>query len=309
MARYKSGPSFQVQSISLRAVASLVLMAIALPSLAGGDTLDRIRSERRIVMGVRESAVPFSFLDDQKKPTGYAVDLCLRAVDEIRRELKMPDLKIEYKLVTGPERIPKLVNGEIDLECGSTTNTKSRQELVAFSYSYFVASMRVLTSKSLTIDSIKDLSGMDIALSKGTTSEKLFDQLTHGELHAKTRVFSNNSEAYQALKSGQVKAFPQDDSLLLGLAAKDHATDVLGVSNLALSVEPYGVMVRKDDRALLALVDRSLARTFSSGDIFAIYSKWFDRDSLKIPLSRLTLDGFRRPNKEPGIAVLLGYSL
>jgi glutamate/aspartate transport system substrate-binding protein len=211
--------------------------------------------------------------------------------------------------VTGSERIPKLVAGEIDLECGSTTNTKARQGQVAFSLSYFVASMRVLASKKLKIETIEDLSGLNIALSKGTTSEKLFNQLIGGELHANAQVFPNNNEAYQALKSGKVQAFPQDDSLLLGLAFTDHATETFGVSSLALSVEPYGVMVRKEDRALLTLVDRSLARTFSSGDIFALYAKWFDTDSVKIPMGRLTLDSFRRPNKEPGIAILLGYSI
>jgi glutamate/aspartate transport system substrate-binding protein len=294
----------------LRALAlSIALLAIALPSLAAGDTLERIRTGKVIVLGVREAAFPFSYLDEHKKPVGYAVDLCLRAVEEVRRELKLPDLKVEYKLVTGPERIPKLVKGEIDLECGSTTNTKARQEQVAFSYSYFVASMRVLASKNRRIESIKDLDGLDIALSKGTTSEKLFNQLIGGELRATSHVYSNNAEAYEALKAGKVQAFPQDDSLLTGLAYKDHATDVLGVSSMALSVEPYGVMVRKDDRALLALVDRSLARTFSSGDIYPLYAKWFNSDAMKIALGRLTLDSFRRPNKEPGLAIVLGYSI
>jgi glutamate/aspartate transport system substrate-binding protein len=289
----------------------LVLLAASSATLAhAADTLAKIRSSKVIVLGVRDSARPFSFLNEQKQSVGYTVDLCLNAVEEIKRELKLPDLKVQYKLVTGAERIPKLLSGEIDMECGSTTNTKARQEKVDFSYSFFVASMRVLTLKTLTVDAVKDLSGLPIALSKGTTSEKLFTQLGNGELKAsEMRTFPNNNDAYKALKDGKVRAFPQDDSLLIGMASNDRALDVLQVSNLALSVEPYGVMVRKDDKALLALIDRSLAQTFSSGEIDKLYNKWFTTSTLTIKMGRLTRDSFTRPNKEPGVAMLLGYSI
>ena len=292
----------------------LSLVALALsqsaPAQTGSNnTMNKIRGTGTIVLGVREAARPFSYLNDQKKSVGYSIDLCLNAVDEIKRELKLSTLKVEYKLVTGPERIPKLVAGEIDLECGSTTNTKARQEKVAFSYTFFVAAMRVLTPKSVQVDTVKDLNGLQIALSKGTTSEKLFTQLATGELTAKLQSFSSNVEAYKALKEGKVRAFPQDDSLLIGLASNDKALDTLGLSNLALSVEPYAVVVRKGDTALLAAVDRSLARLYASGEINALYAKWFATDALTIKMGRLTRDSFTRPNKEAGVAMLLGYSI
>jgi glutamate/aspartate transport system substrate-binding protein len=294
-----------------RAFQLLVLLAASSATLAhAADTLAKIRSSKIIVLGVRDSARPFSFLNEQKQSVGYSVDLCLNAVEEIKRDLKLPDLKVQYKLVTGAERIPKLLSGEIDMECGSTTNTKARQEKVDFSYSFFVASMRVLTSKTLSVDAVKDLSGLPIALSKGTTSEKLFTQLGNGELKAsQMQTFQSNNDAYKALKDGKVRAFPQDDSLLIGLASNDKALDVLQVSNLALSVEPYGVMVRKDDKALLTIIDRSLAQTFSSGEIDKLYDKWFTTSTLTIKMGRLTRDSFTRPNKEPGVAMLLGYSI
>jgi glutamate/aspartate transport system substrate-binding protein len=289
----------------------LVLLAATSAMQAhAADTMAKIRSTKIIVLGVRDSARPFSFLNEQKQSVGYSVDLCLNAVEEIKRELKMPDLKVQYKLVSGAERIPKLLSGEIDMECGSTTNTKARQEKVDFSYSFFVASMRVLTAKALTVDAVKDLSGLPIALSKGTTSEKLFTQLGNGELKtSELQTFQNNNDAYKALKEGRVRAFPQDDSLLIGMASNDKALDTLQVSNLALSVEPYGVMVRKDDKALLAIIDHSLAQTFSSGDIDRLYNKWFTTSALTIKMGRLTRDSFTRPNKEPGVAMLLGYSI
>lgn len=290
------------------ALLAAVAAAATLPAHAA-DTMAKIRETKTIVLGVREASRPFSFVNAQKQSVGYSVDLCLNAVDEIKRELKLPDLKVQYKLVTAPERIPKLVAGEIDLECGSTTNTKARQDKVAFSYTFFVAAMRVLTSKDLQVEALSDLNGMPIGLSKGTTSEKLFTQLAASELRAQLTTYNNNGEAYKALREGKVRAFPQDDSLLLGLAATDKALDSVNLSNLALSVEPYAVMVRKDDAALLAAVDRSLARLYSSGEINALYSKWFVTDTLTIKMGRLTRDSFTRPNKEAGVAMLLGYSL
>jgi glutamate/aspartate transport system substrate-binding protein len=296
-------------SAHARAALLAAVAAVATLPAHAADTMAKIRETRTIVLGVREAARPFSFVNAQKQSVGYSVDLCLNAVDEIKRELKLNDIKVQYKLVTGPERIPKLVAGEIDLECGSTTNTKARQEKVAFSYTFFVAAMRVLTPKDLQVEALSDLNGLPIALSKGTTSEKLFTQLASGELRAQLTTYNNNVEAYKALREGKVRAFPQDDSLLLGLAASDKALDSVNLSNLALSVEPYAVMVRKDDTALLAAVDRSLARLYSSGEINALYDKWFKTDVLTIKMGRLTRDSFARPNKEAGVAMLLGYSI
>lgn len=278
-------------------------------SQSRGDTMDRIRDSRTITVGVRESARPFSFLNELKQPVGYSVDLCMNAVEEVRRELKLGELKVQFKVVSGAQRIPMLQAGEIDLECGSTTNTRARQQLVDFSYSFFVASMRVLTARSIHVNAVKDLNGLPIALIKGTTSEKLFHQLGDGELRAQFQSYASNAEAYRALKEGRARAFPQDDSLLLGLASADGALDSFEVSSLALSVEPYAVMVRKGDKALLAAVDRSLVRLFSSGEINALYDKWFMTDALTIRMGRLTRDGFARPNKEAGVAALLGFSI
>jgi glutamate/aspartate transport system substrate-binding protein len=295
-------------ALARAALLAAVAAVLTLPVHAA-DTMAKIRETRTIVLGVREAARPFSFVNAQKQSVGYSVDLCLNAVDEIKRELKLSDIKVQYKLVTGPERIPKLLAGEIDLECGSTTNTMARQEKVDFSYTFFVAAMRVLTPKDVQIEAVKDLNGLPIALSKGTTSEKLFTQLAGGELQAQLTTYNNNGEAYKALREGKVRAFPQDDSLLLGMAASDKALDSLNLSTLALSVEPYAVMVRKGDTALLAAVDRSLARLYSSGEINALYDKWFKTEALTIKMGRLTRDSFTRPNKQAGVAMLLGYSI
>ena len=286
------------------------LALAALPAQAAVDTMSKIRETRTIVLGVREAAAPFSFVNAQKQPVGYSVDLCMNAVEEIKRELKLPDIKVQYKPVSGPDRIPKLLAGEIDLECGSTTNTMARQEKVDFSYTFFVAGMRVLTSQSLHVDTVKDLQKQPVALTKGTTSEKLFRQLAEGELRdSKFTTYDNNSEAFKALKEGKVRAFAQDDSLLQGLVSNDKTIDTLSLSRLALSVEPYAVMARKGDTALLAAVDRSLAQLYASGEIHKLYDKWFNTSTLTIKMGRLTRDSFIRPNKQPGVAMVLGHSI
>lgn len=272
------------------------------------DTLAQIRETRVITLGVRDAARPFSFLNEHKRPVGYSVDLCLAAVEDLRKEFKLPDLKVVYKVVSGAERIPKLLDREIDLECGSTTNTKARQDKVDFSYTIFVAGMRVLLPKQRAVESVKDLQDVPVAVTKGTTSEKLFTQLQR-QVKVQLVSFPSNTDAYKALKDGKVQAFPQDDSLLVGLAANDKNMDNVELSKFALSVEPYAIMMRKGDTALQASVDRSLARLFKTGEVHAIYRKWFETESLTIAQSRLTKESFLRPNKEAGVALLLGYSL
>ena len=292
----------------LIAGASLLFASSAFAQ-APADTLARIRETRAITLGVRDAARPFSYLDAQKQPVGYSVDLCLAAVEEIKRTLKLPELRVNYKVVSGPERIPKLESGEIDLECGSTTNTKARQEKVAFSYTIFVAGIRVLVPKGTKVESVRDLGGLPVALSKGTTSEKLFTQLAANEVKMQLTTFASNGEAYRALKEGKVRAFPQDDSLLLGMVSHDNAQAQLDLSAVALSVEPYAIMMRKGDAALGAVVDRTLARLYAAGEIEGLYRKWFTTERMNLQMGRLTRDSFARPNKEPGVAMILGYSL
>jgi glutamate/aspartate transport system substrate-binding protein len=163
--------------------------------------------------------------------------------------------------------------------------------------------------KGTKVESVKDLEGLHVALSKGTTSEKLFAQLGASEVKMQLTTFPSNGEAYQALKEGKVRAFPQDDSLLLGMVSHDNAQGQMVLSSVALSVEPYAIMMRKGDTALGAVVDRTLSRLYAAGDIDALYRKWFSTERLNIQMGRLTRDSFTRPNKAPGVAMLLGYSL
>lgn len=296
-----------------RALIGALLGAIASPLYAqtpASDTLEKIRQTRTITLGNREAARPFSYLNEQKQAAGYSIDLCLKAVEQIKKDLKLPELKVQYVTVSGAERIPKLLDGTIDLECGSTTNTKARQEKVDFSYTIFVAGMRLLTRTNSGVAGHVSLAGKPVALSKGTTSEKLFTQLRDSEMGTMKLVqYPNNTEAIRALETGTVAAFPQDDVLLSGLLSTRADASRYALVGDYLSVEPYAIMMRKGDERLQTEVDKALKQIYTSGEINTIYERWFNTDAIKLPMSRLLRDSIMRPSKEPGIARVLGYSL
>jgi glutamate/aspartate transport system substrate-binding protein len=297
-----------IEALRSRLSQIFLVLLLASSGAAHADTYLKIRQTGSVTLGVREASVPFSFVHNGR-PTGYSVELCLAAVEEIKSELRMPDLRVHFKTVSAPQRIPHLLSGEIDLECGSTTHTKARAEQVDFSYTVFVAGMRLLSSGKFPISDLNDLRGAKVGLSKGTTSEKLFKQLSENQVQMQLLTFNSNAEAFEALKAGRISAFPQDDSLLQGLIAGDGAAGQWTLSKFALSVEPYAIMMRKGDSSLRGAVDRALKRLYASGEIQTIYARWFETPQLKITLSRMTRDSFMRPSRDAGVAVGLGYSL
>jgi glutamate/aspartate transport system substrate-binding protein len=290
--------------------------ALAIACVAGAataqpnDTIDKIRQTKTITIGNREVSRPFSFLNEQKQPVGYAVDLCLKVVEQLRKDYNLPDLKVKYLTLSGAERIPKLVDGSVDMECGATTNTKARQEKVDFSLTYFIAGMKILARKDAGITDPYSLAGKTVALSKGTTSEKLFTQLHDAEVPSMKLVqYPNNAEALKAVVEGKADAFPHDDILLTALLATVPSREAYKLTQTYLSIEPYAVMVRKGDKRLLAAVDRTLGGLYVTGEIYKIYNTWFDTPTLHIPLSRLLQDSITRPSKDAGVALMLGYAI
>ncbi|WP_341676866.1 amino acid ABC transporter substrate-binding protein [Niveibacterium sp. SC-1] len=292
----------------VRASLPLLGLVIALP-LQAADTLEKIRQTKTITLGNREAARPFSYLDAEKKPVGYSLELCQRVVESVKKELKLAELRVNYVTLSGAERIPKLQDGTVDLECGSTTNTKARQQKVDFSYTIFVAGMKILSADS-ALQQPDALAGKKVAISKGTTSEKLFTELRDSEIASMQLVtYPSNADAMKALQSGAVAAFPQDDVLLTGMLAGQADAKRFRLTESYLSIEPYAIMVRKGDDKLLAIVDRTLQQLYTSGEINTIYNRWFETDALKVPMSRLLRESIARPTKEAGIARVLGYTL
>ncbi len=264
------------------------------------DTLRRIRDTGTIMLGVRETSVPFSFLDAQKQPQGYSVDLCMRVADAVKTELKLPRLDVRFVPVSSSDRIPMLVAGKIDLECGSTTNTRDRAQQVAFAYTTFVAGIKMLAKRSANISSIEDLRGKDVVVTKGTTSEKIMTAMNADRLLKMNIITAkDHGESFKAVEDGKAVAFPMDDVLLYGLISKSKKPDDFAVVGRYISVEPYAIMLRKDEPAFEKIVNRALIDLFQTGEIKRIYAKWFNTKDLVVPLNQYLREAFATPNTYP----------
>ena len=273
-------------------LAALAAFAVALPALAQEGTLKKIKDSGSITIGHRDASLPFSYYDDKQQPIGYAMDLCAKIVDAVKAELKMPNLKTNYQLVTSANRIPLMANGTIDLECGSTTNNVARQEQVWFANTHFVTANRWVSKKSAKLKSLQDLKGKTVVSTAGTTNIKQITEINAAQNLGMNIISANgHPEAFQMVETGRAVAFVMDDILLAGLAAQSRSPKDYEISSVALSVEPYGIMVRKDDKAFKDLADRALSQVYKSGEINAIYAKWFQKPvppknvNLNLPMS------------------------
>jgi glutamate/aspartate transport system substrate-binding protein len=260
---------------------SIVIAVLGLfgaQALAQDGTLKKIKDSGSITIGHRDASVPFSYYDDKQQPIGYAMDLCHRIVDAVKAELKMPSIKTNYQLVTSANRIPLMANGTIDLECGSTTNNLARQEQVWFTMTHFVTANRWVAKKSAKIASLNDLKGKTIVSTAGTTNIKQITEINAAQNLGMNIVSANgHPEAFQMVETGRAVAFVMDDILLASLAAQSRNPKDYQISSTALSVEPYGIMLRKDDAAFKKVVDAAMTQIYKSGQINAIYSKWFEK--------------------------------
>ena len=258
------------------ALALLASATLAAPALAQDGTLKKIKDSGSITIGHRDASIPFSYYDDKQQPVGYAMDLCHRIVDAVRANLKMPKIDIKYQLVTSANRIPLMANGTIDLECGSTTNNLDRQKQVWFTITHFVTANRYMAKKSANLRSLEDLKGKTVVSTAGTTNIKQITEL-NAQRNLGLSILSANGhpEAFLMVETGRAAAFVMDDILLYSLVATSKAPGDYAISADALSVEPYGIMVRRDDVAFKKVVDAAMVNTYKSGAINSIYGKWF----------------------------------
>jgi len=255
------------------------LCAVAVAGTAQAQdsgTLKKIKDSGVIVIGHRDSSVPFSYLDDKQQPIGYSMDLCLKVVDAVKAALKMPKLEVKMNPVTSATRIPLMANGTIDMECGSTTNNVDRQKQVAFLNTTFVTANRIVAKKSSNIKVLNDLKGKPLVSTAGTTNLKQVTEL-NGTRNLGMNVMSakDHAEAFLMVETDRAAAFAMDDILLYSLVAGARTPSDYIISAEALSVEPYGIMVRKDDPAFKKVGDDAIAALFKSGEINKIYAKWF----------------------------------
>lgn len=250
--------------------------AIAQPAALHGPTLDKIRDSGTIVLGYRESALPFSFADDKGQPAGYAVDLCLRAAEGVRQSLGLKDLKVRWMPLTPQNRIPAIVNGLVDLDCAPNTNTVERQKQVAFSVSHYVSTVRMLVRADSGIQSLADLRGKTVVTSAGSTGDRHVRRLK-AEYNYRDVYAKDHGESFLLLDSGRAQAFVMDDVLLAGLRARaKHPADYV-IAGPALSVEQNALMMSKADPAFKRVVDQTLSRVFGSPEIATLQQRWFQQ--------------------------------
>lgn len=270
------------------AVLALAAGITSLTATAQAQTLEKVARDHGITVSYRESAAPFSYLISPTKPVGFSVDLTELIVDEVRRELKQPALQVRYVPVTGQTRIPQLVAGAYDLECGSTTNTRARGADVAFSTSFFYAGTRVLARTDSGVRRYEDLAGKVVATTAGSTNEKVLRQHTAALAPAVQFLPAKDyGAAFDSLRDGRAAALASDDVLLYGIRANAEDPASLVVVGETLQVEPYGCMVRKGDARFKQVVDRAIGKAMKSGEFARMYARWFQSP---IPPKGVVLD-------------------
>ena len=275
-------------------VAFILLAALALATGAAAQegTLKKVKDSGTITIGHRDASVPFSYYDDKQQPVGYSMDLCARVVEAVKKETGVQNLKVNYQLVTSANRIPLMANGTIDLECGSTTNNLERQKQVWFTITHFVTANRYVAKKSSNIKSLADLKGKTVVSTSGTTNIKWATEAnTAQKLGMNIIAAKDHAEAFLTVDTGRAVAFVMDDILLYSLVASARNPKDWVIGSEAYTVEPYGIMLRKDDAAFKKVVDGAVRRLYKSGEINKIYQKWFLKPippkgiNLNVPMS------------------------
>jgi len=295
--------------------ASLLVAVVLLTTAAGAQiggseglspTLANIKRAHVVRLGYRESSPPFSFLDQANRPIGYSLELCEAIVDEIGVEVDDANLKIEYVKVTSDDRIPAVVQNKIDLECGSTTANAERGKQVAFSPLMFVAGTKLMVPKASTISGAADLKGKTVVVTKGTTNEQAMHNVDKKFALGLNIVASpDHEQSYQMLVDGKADAFATDDILLYGLIARHKAQDKFRVTGEYLSYDPYGIMFRKGEPQLTAVVERTFRKLGSNRDLIPLYNKWFvarlpTGEKLNVAISPQLEEAFKALNDTEG---------
>ncbi len=280
-----------MKNLAVYVIVSLLTMGAASAQELTG-TLKKIKETGSITIGHRESSVPFSYYDDKQQVVGYAMDLCMKIVDAVKRDLKLPKLDVKLNPVTSATRIPLIANGTIDLECGSTTNNLERQKQVSFTITHFVTANRFVAKKASNLTKLSDLKGKTVVSTSGTTNIKQINELNAKNNLGLTILTANDhAEAFLMVETGRAAAFVMDDILLSSLVASSKAPQDYSISTDPLSVEPYGIMLRREDPAFKKVVDDAMRAVYGSGEINAIYDKWFLKPvpprgiNLNVPMS------------------------
>ncbi|AMM23384.1 transporter substrate-binding domain-containing protein [Variovorax sp. PAMC 28711] len=286
-------------------LAAIALVPLTAAQAQDTSTLARIKATGAITVGYRESSFGFSYLDGSVKPVGYSLDICKRIIEAARDELKLPLIEVKYQAVTSANRIPLVVNGTVDIECGSTTNLVERQKQVAFSPDIFRYNVRMLVKADSGIRSIADLQGKTVVTTTGTTSFRLLRDADKGRnLDVNNLAGKDHTDSFLLVENGRAQAFVLDDILLAGQIANAKNPKDFVITGESLRTENQSLMFRKDDPAFKALVDRVVGGMMKSGEMERLYTRWFmspippKNININYPLNAETKEGFANPSSK-----------
>ena len=290
-------------------IARLGLLACAVPALAWAQspsTLDKIKQSGTMTLAYREASIPFSYLDDKAQPTGFAYEICEKIADKVKAATGRTDMKKLYQSVTSANRIPLLQNGTIDIECGSTTNNSERGKQVQFATNYFYTGTRFLVKAGTRVDKLADLAGKTVVSTTGTTNYQIIRRMNEEQkLGIDLLGAKDHPESMLMVGSGRAVAFAMDDILIYSLKAAAQNPAEWAVVGEAIQVEPYAIMMRKDDPSFQKLVDGTLADMMKSGEFDALYKKWFQSPippkgiNLSVPMSKELQDNMKALSDKP----------
>ncbi|TXT37512.1 MAG: extracellular solute-binding protein [Comamonadaceae bacterium] len=281
-------------------LAAFVQVAMAQPQT---PVLQKIASGGHLVLAHRDSSIPFSYLNAEKKPVGYALDLCLKIAEAVRKKTNTPNMVVDYLPVTSANRIDMVAQGKADLECGSTTNNAERRQKVAFTVPHFITGARLLVRADSSITLLEGMEGKRLVSTKGSTPLKAATQANRERmLRIQILEAPDHAKAVEMVEKNEADAFVMDDVLLYGLAASRANPAGLKVVGKFLTTEPLAIMLPKDDAPFKALVDEEMRRLIYSGEARAIYNKWFmqpippQNTTLNMPMSYLLKDFWKYPS-------------
>jgi ABC-type amino acid transport substrate-binding protein len=285
---------------------ALALAALITP-VAHAAELNKIAGAKAIVVAHRETSLPFSYLDANKAPIGYSMDLCAKVVEAVRKHLKLATLEVKYLPVTSSTRIPAITEGKASLECGSTTNNAERRLLVDYTIAHFVSSSRLLVKTASKIDKLSDLNGKTVVSTAGTSNLKTLARLNEEQsLKLKIIEAKDHAESFAKVSDGTAAAFAMDDVLLFGLRANSANPADYAVIGKPMTIEPYAIMLPKGDAAFKKVVDDEMRRIILSGEVNALYKKWFQSPippkgiTLDLPMPFMLKESFKYPSDKVG---------
>lgn len=294
----------QVHRLLLALIVGLAVQTASAQALDG--TLKKVKDSNTITLGVRDGSFPLSYLDANQQAIGYHIDICMAIVDAVKTKLAQPKLEVKKMTVTSQNRIPLMLNGTIDLECGSTTNNADRQKQVAFAPTTYVTNVLMAVKKSSGIKSLNQLNGKPVVTTTGTTSVQLIRASEKGKnLDFKEVYGKDHPDSFLMLESDRAVAFVLDDNLLMGLIANSKNPQDYAIVGEPLSVEPIAIMLRKDDPQFKGLVHATITSMAKTGQLTELYNKWFNSPippkgvNLAVPMSEQLKAAIAKPNDNP----------